>query len=245
MNSPDDSSYGLGNVILTTLDCHKTCSTCTGPGLAHCLTCYQGNTLNSASGECITGCPVNQYYHKLNYQCYVTCPSGYVGDVASKTCVEGLTCHSECATCSGAKNSQCLTCTGSRYLLGTYCVTSCGEGKYAKSSPNACDNCYDTCLTCNGAAENNCLSCPSGYFISSGRCVTSCPTGSYGDCPTKSCLTCHSNCASCDNGGMYNCLTCATPYWMHDNQCKAACPLGWYGDATRICKTCSTACKEF
>ena len=55
-------------------------------------------------------------------------------------------------------STECTACQGNKYLLGTSCVTDCGELYYANYKTHKCLSCGSGCQTCFGPYNTNCYS---------------------------------------------------------------------------------------
>ncbi len=129
-------------------DCDSSCSTCSGSS-TFCLTCP--NNQLASDGSCVGSCPSGTFS-------------------SSGSC---LTCHPDCATCSGSSFNQCSTCPSNRPVLNNgRCLPTCSKSQYFDSTSSSCVSCHSTCSTCSGPNENECLSCSSsGQYLRSGTCV--------------------------------------------------------------------------
>eukprot|EP00357_Protocruzia_adherens_P030655 CAMPEP_0114986614 /NCGR_PEP_ID=MMETSP0216-20121206/8525_1 /TAXON_ID=223996 /ORGANISM="Protocruzia adherens, Strain Boccale" /LENGTH=1320 /DNA_ID=CAMNT_0002349071 /DNA_START=266 /DNA_END=4228 /DNA_ORIENTATION=- len=123
-----DGTYADGS---TCKNCHTTCKTCDGATATDCLTC---ETTDYWFG----------YYYAANKQCVreVECPTNTYRD-GGQQC---LSCHGDCATCSGPTNSDCLSCPSSKYLK------TGGTGS---------------------TATDPCVSCAQTHYLAKGECVNS------------------------------------------------------------------------
>ncbi|GAA6029458.1 hypothetical protein JCM8097_003689 [Rhodosporidiobolus ruineniae] len=134
--------------------CSSSCATCSSTSASYCTSCTSSSAL-LLNGTCITSS---------------SCPTGYFApSTNTSTC---LTCHPDCATCSGS-STTCLTCPSSRPVLTSSgsCVPTCASTEYWDTSKSACVACSSGCATCSGAGSDACLSCASGSRLSSGKCV--------------------------------------------------------------------------
>ena len=176
--------------------------------------------------------------------CVSSCPATEYGNNSTNTCDQ---CNSSCQTCKGPGAGECLTCASGNLNFTSYCVSSCGNGKY--SSGGVCYSCLTQCSTCNSATA--CTGCNVvlgiAYYLQSNisSCVVSCPSGSYADSIHGQCMNCTSPCASCVNSDTY-CLSCvASKYLVYgQNSCANSCPDGQYViTGTYTCGLCSVNCK--
>ncbi|CAE6494275.1 unnamed protein product [Rhizoctonia solani] len=90
------------------------------------------------------------------------------------TCVS---CHADCATCSGPGSTQCSTCPPSRPVKSSdgRCLPalSCGAQSFFDSASGTCRSCDTGCASCAGAGGQMCTACPSGKILQAGQCVDS------------------------------------------------------------------------
>ncbi len=78
--------------------------------------------------QCITSCPINNYYADLiNFIC--------------------KNCDKSCLTCKGDTNNDCLTCDESIYYLFEFkCLLNCPENTFPINKPQKiCEACHINC----------------------------------------------------------------------------------------------------
>lgn len=95
-----DESFGIRDVTISIYICHYTCSTCNGPLINNCLSCYTGMTIDSSN---MCKCNSANYYLVTLANCNIA------------PCSSCSLCHSSCSTCNGASSSNCLTCATSYF----------------------------------------------------------------------------------------------------------------------------------
>ena len=213
--------------------CDATCTTCSGPGAAECLSCAVEAYPFLHGATCAASCPDTGYYVAM---------SGAQG--AQGTCAA---CAASCLSCSGPASTECLSCpsSGTPYFDDGACVASCPNGKFldGAASPAACAACDATCHTCSGAGNASCLSCTAGVAFSSGACVSSCATGTYDS--GGSCVGCDAACLTCDLSAA-NCTSCSASTYHQTNlassSCVAQCANGTYASSVGACEGCDASC---
>ncbi|CEL54465.1 Proprotein convertase subtilisin/kexin type 5 OS=Rattus norvegicus GN=Pcsk5 PE=2 SV=3 [Rhizoctonia solani AG-1 IB] len=116
----------------------------------------------------------------LDGKCVGSCPSGTILSQSVSTNSTGttcLSCHADCATCSGPGSTQCSTCPPSRPLKSSdgRCLpaSSCGAQSFFDSASGSCRACDAGCANCAGAGVQMCTACPVGKVLQSGQCVDS------------------------------------------------------------------------
>ncbi|GAB1517014.1 hypothetical protein RhiTH_000057 [Rhizoctonia solani] len=116
----------------------------------------------------------------LDGKCVGSCPSGTILSQSPSTNSTGttcLSCHADCATCSGPGSTQCSTCPPSRPLKSSdgRCLpsSSCGAQSFFDSASGTCRSCDAGCSSCAGAGGQMCTACPVGKVLQSGQCVDS------------------------------------------------------------------------
>lgn len=253
------------NSLGTCVNCQQSCLTCYGGLRTNCITCNQGELLQS-DGSCMNQCAADKYYNSTNtycsscnakyginctlcdqYNCYA-CSSGLLS-TDSQSCISVCTgstylLNGACSTCP----QYCLTCISSTYctacLTSTYayyqnlCYKVCPTGSY---NSNGCLPCNSTsCVACLNSA-NNCSSCKTPYLLNyPNQCVLQCLSGYYEGSTTKSCLACISPCATCTSAT--NCTTCITSLYLYSSTCTASCPTGTYSTNDMKCIACLYPC---
>ena len=137
------------NLQLVVLACSSACASCSGTA-ENCLTC----TNRLASGNCAS-----------------TCPEGSFN--SSSTCV---TCHGDCAACSGPSFNQCTKCPPNRPVFSNgRCLRTCGsKTQFFDPSLSLCQPCHSSCSSCSAAGSNHCLACSnSSAILQNGACSSS------------------------------------------------------------------------
>ncbi|KXN84120.1 Furin-like protease 2, partial [Leucoagaricus sp. SymC.cos] len=141
---------------MTCQSCDSSCATCLGSA-TFCLTCSSSNQLSS-NGQCVpaSSCPKNTFPNPSTSSC--------------------LSCHPDCATCSGSSFNQCTTCPPNRPVLSNgRCMPTCSKNEYWDASSNSCKTCDSSCGSCSGPGASSCLSCTNenNLVLRSGSCVAS------------------------------------------------------------------------
>ncbi|KAF8894822.1 hypothetical protein BD779DRAFT_865614 [Infundibulicybe gibba] len=133
---------------LTCTACDSTCGTCAGAS-TFCLTCA-GNQLAS-SGKCVSTCPSNSFS-------------------SSGSCI---TCHPDCASCSGPSFNQCSSCPPDRPVLTNgRCLPTCSKSQFFDKTSTTCQTCDSSCSSCSGPGPSNCLACSSSnQVLRAGSCA--------------------------------------------------------------------------
>ena len=105
----------------------------------------------AAAGKCVSSCPSNTFS-------------------STGSC---LTCHPDCATCSGGGFNQCTSCPSNRPVLTNgRCLPTCGQSQFFDSTSSACRSCDSSCSSCSGPGPSNCLACSSStQVLAAGSCV--------------------------------------------------------------------------
>ncbi|KAF6764653.1 FRAS1 protein [Ephemerocybe angulata] len=158
---------------LTCIACSSSCGTCAGSA-DFCLTC-PGNLL-AADGKCVSTCPTTSFTSTSN-----TVPP-------ANAC---LTCHPDCATCSGPAFNQCTSCSATRPVLSAVtgatagrCLPTCSKNQFFDATSRTCQSCDSSCASCSGAGPSKCLSCSSSrQIVRGGQCLDATCTGSTGVLP--------------------------------------------------------------
>ncbi|KAL4254394.1 hypothetical protein ABKN59_003636 [Abortiporus biennis] len=140
---------------LTCTACDSSCSSCAGSS-TFCLTC--SNNQLASQGKCVA-----------------TCPSGSFS--SSGACIS---CHPDCATCSGQSFNQCSSCPTSRPVLTNgRCLETCSKSQFFDKTSSTCQSCDSSCSSCSGSGPTNCLACSNpGQVLRGGTCVSLTCTGS-------------------------------------------------------------------
>jgi hypothetical protein len=105
----------------------------------------------ASAGKCVSSCPSNTFS-------------------SSGSC---LTCHLDCATCSGGSFNQCTSCPSNRPVLTNgRCLPTCGQSQFFDSTSSTCKLCDSSCSSCSGLGPSNCLACSSStQVLIAGSCV--------------------------------------------------------------------------
>lgn len=110
-----------------------------------------------------------------NGSCVSSCSSSSIS--TNGAC---LSCHPDCATCSGTSFNQCSTCSPDRPVLTSdgRCVPTCDKNEFLDPTTNKCVQCDSSCSSCAGASANQCMGCSDpNSILSAGSCVkASCKT---------------------------------------------------------------------
>ncbi|PFH53554.1 hypothetical protein AMATHDRAFT_73358 [Amanita thiersii Skay4041] len=147
---------------VTCIPCSPTCSTCAGSA-DFCLSCPRNGLV--FAGKCMNSCPSNTVEG--------------ISSNNSRTC---LSCHADCATCSGPSFTQCTSCPTLRPVLSNgRCLATCGRGQFLDSGSKSCQSCDPECASCAGPENNQCLSCKGNdRVLHAGLCVAAQCQGSGG-----------------------------------------------------------------
>lgn len=178
---------------------NSSCYSCTVPACSSCLTgqnicstCYQGYSLNNATGTCVPNTPA-----PCNYPC-ATCNS-----------------NGSCATCFYTFSSQ-PAANGSCFVCSTpFCQTCLSN---STTTCTACNNRYllvnGTCQlnfipNCQNALNNSCLNCASGFTVQNGNCVSCSAAGPA--CTSCQIINATTICTFCTSGNVLvggQCVLC-------------------------------------
>ena len=226
-------------------------SGCESCDVVGCLVC-------SSEGVCSRCEQPLWLLNQTSETCVHSCPPGYYGNTATRTC---HTCDAACLTCAdGISGTSCTSChvTLALYdgacveecprdrllwnITSAVCVNQCPRGSYRRmTSPSPlCLPCATTCQQCLGVADN-CTSCvTSGHMlVTRGNRVTSCeprcPVGQY-PAVDKRCVHCDdSRCGRCYVGGQY-CSSCIDQsYLLEMGRCLSSCSSGLYPNPNKAC----------
>lgn len=132
------------------LACDSGCATCAGSP-SFCMTCT--SNLVASAGRCVS-----------------SCPSGTTPSSSGGSC---LTCHPDCASCSGTSFTQCTACPSNRPVLSNgRCLPTCSKSQYFDKASGTCQACDGSCASCSGPGGSQCLSCSSpSQVLRGGGCV--------------------------------------------------------------------------
>lgn len=204
----------LAGLVLSSgncVPCLAGCNVCSSTSFGTCLSCAQGNYLNTLEGNICTPCSSGCFV--CNDLGCLACSNGYF-------LTENFECQQSCllpcATCSPSNPALCTSCVAgysfnSKGLQNCVPQTGCSKTGNCTVCPfnykliftNTPTNKNQTCLACN--AQSNCARCTSGNV----SVCTSCLSGSYLN-PSGVCVSCTAGCSSCL--GKSICLICATGY---------------------------------
>jgi len=194
------SKGGLAQCV----QCHDTCSECSGQDMRSCTSCGQGLVLEA--GMCIAACTSSFYK---------------TGSVCEP-------CSNLCASCSGPESDKCLSCPPGQLHKGQTCVEECPEGFFVNEEEQTCEQCFPTCNQCTGPSSHQCTKCIAGFTMSGGRCTSTCSEGLYNDKDLNYCKPCHVSCLNCTDSGTGACLSCKAPLAKNPstNECWPCCRAG-------------------
>ena len=188
--------------------------------------CQRGDTIKSCKywSNVWVSCS-GPYLPTAPEQCTKSCPANYYPRRGDNVCHR---CASPCWNCS-EHAQKCTSCPPQRYLLGTNCVTDCGDGYHGNTETGSCMECASQCKTCLSGPRNDtcntcrrnlhlsgtmCLpKCESPLFSINGRCVGVCPEGTYHEHSNATCISCSSDCLACrkNRRGAIVCTKCKLP----------------------------------
>ncbi|XP_039291370.1 furin-like protease 2 [Nilaparvata lugens] len=231
--------------------CHSSCETCSGDGVAQCVTCRSGRLF--LDGTCHAVCPDGYYGDKKRRECMtcprgcatcnsatcLTCHAGYTLDKKARCVKQGTarcapseyfgetrceTCHATCNTCDGSLAGDCLTCASPLLLENATCVAACSRGFYADPTRAVCVPCLHACTQC--VSRINCTACQPGLHLQSGQCRATCANGYYNDVGT--CSKCYLSCMTCSGPRRDQCVTCPQGWQLAAGECHPECPQGFF-----------------
>lgn len=145
-----------GAYLTQILACDQSCNSCSGSA-TFCLTC--SNNQLASGGKCVSSCPPGTFS-------------------SAGAC---LSCHPDCASCSGASFTQCTVCPSSRPVLSSgRCLPTCSQNQFYDTTSSQCQTCDSSCSSCSGPGPSNCLACSSStQVLRAGSCVPAhCETSS-------------------------------------------------------------------
>jgi hypothetical protein len=217
-------AWGIKELLLHVMVCDPSCSACSGPTSADCVSCPANQAVSS--GVCV--CNTASNYYNLSGTCTTNCGSLY-RNPSTFSCV---------STCSwpyafGYNNS------------GTFeCRISCPPSYYQNYSNSLCvSSCFQPGV-----------SIASNYYMFDGSnriCSNTCPTGTFGDPQSGSCVaTCPAYNSSTNDGYFssggycYEICPLATLFaYLPQRACLSSCPLGYFknyasknGSTASICE---------
>jgi len=189
--APTCSNGYWGNRTTNQCDlCDSSCSACTGPTNAECLSCPTGYYV------------LSQSCHLCDPTC-LTCDGRYNSDCLSCLhflvltsmrclCSSGMyynsnpwpdicsNCSDPCVTCFGPSSSNCSSCPNGLVLCNSQCLQACPYSSYFNNDALMCITCDDSCSACFGQYPNRCLICKNyNLFLFQGTCLDEWPIGSY------------------------------------------------------------------
>ena len=126
-----------GGQFISSIFAHQ-CDLCA----ANCVTCVDRADKCTSTGGCLNG----MFYHAPTFQCLITCPNGYYGEVGNYTCTA---CLDGCELCYGATTSTCTKCKMlpdgvTPYFKFPYtdvCGPTCPTGFFGQTLAFRCDPC--------------------------------------------------------------------------------------------------------
>eukprot|EP01017_Pseudomicrothorax_dubius_P006222 TRINITY_DN1173_c0_g1_i10.p1 TRINITY_DN1173_c0_g1~~TRINITY_DN1173_c0_g1_i10.p1 ORF type:complete len:751 (-),score=71.85 TRINITY_DN1173_c0_g1_i10:72-2324(-) len=211
------------------IQCHPSCTLCSGPGANECLECPPNADLktggNGATCECKEGFHVETQtpLKCTKSNCDSTCKT--CSGPAKNQCTsckhtnaklingECNSCHPVCATCDEYNEFKCKSCGQNQDLVdqngGKTC--KCKNGFYSeKASPLNCQayTCDKSCKECKGPKNDQCTSCPQDYELINGKCEK---------------IICHPNCKTCSGSKDNQCTSCVDGATLKDTQNGKTC----------------------
>jgi len=174
-------SMDSNNVTSCTIDCHVSCSQCSGTAASDCFICRDGYRLTSTAmgkGTC-AWCPAGKGRARL-----MAMPAT-VADEADSVCTATCDTTKGCSRCS--TNTDCVNCDAGYRWDGqakcAWCTMNMGKdadtmsywGNTTALTNSACTTtCTGTnCGTCSAMAPSVCLACASGMMLKNGKCMAS------------------------------------------------------------------------
>ncbi|KAJ7327207.1 hypothetical protein JRQ81_016966, partial [Phrynocephalus forsythii] len=152
--------YYLDFPTKTCKECDWSCNACDGPRNTDCSQCMDGYVLQD--GACAGRCP----------------PAFYRAFDRCERCDD-----KHCLQCQAA--GACTHCEAPFFLLGSQCVSACGNRFYEDRGEQKCSACPNGCLECDGSSV--CLVCDSAVFLHEGHCISHCGHGFYGNPRSREC----------------------------------------------------------
>ncbi|KAL4484495.1 hypothetical protein ABPG74_019672, partial [Tetrahymena malaccensis] len=135
------------------IQCHKSCSQCSGTQEDQCTKCnidmgfYQFSDLNCKECNTIDG----------NFIDHDKC----------------IKCHQSCQTCVGEKENQCQKCNNALglYLFSDNTCRKCNTNNSYFIDGGNCIACHKNCKICFGAKNDQCQECYENYQIDKNTCL--------------------------------------------------------------------------
>ncbi|KAF8553773.1 growth factor receptor domain-containing protein [Imleria badia] len=172
--------------------CGPKCTSCQIPNFnvastinqAQCTGCLPGYVLSQQA--CVQSCPSGTFLSPTdNLTCTacsssanycLTCNNGLLasnGSCVSSSSGTCVTCHPDCATCSGGSFNQCTSCNKNLPVpTNGRCLATCSQNQYFDVTSSTCQSCDGSCASCSGSGPNNCLACSSSsQVLRGGTCV--------------------------------------------------------------------------
>jgi hypothetical protein len=198
--------------------CTIGCSFCTNLSTSGCTSCFDGFTLSSSGGGCLTGCPPGQY--NVTGKCV--------------NCLPGSFCPG-----NGSAVVPCPIGTASN-LTGLASCPWCAPGSYMQSTGAlACIICPNQ-FVCplNGTIQPQ--PCPAGYTCTIGCAIPQiCPAGTFAPSYSDTCSSCLAG-FSCPSPGLSAQYPCTAGYFCNTTlSSQAPCLAGYFSLALATsCSTC-------
>lgn len=250
-------SFLLGSTCLTNCGSLYISDTNSGSGPNICISCASPClTCSLLTTDCTTCITTPTKYYLYNNVCYNPCPAETYSDNGTQSC---LLCLNLCSVCS-VTSTNCSACDTAgpyiSYLLGSTCVTNCGNNYISNTNngagPNVCIICISPCLTCSLIATNctSCIIAPSIHYLYNHVCYDPCPAETYSDISNQLCYPCLNLCSICSISSL-NCSACDTigPYtsYLLGSSCVINCGNTYvadtnFGSGPNTCILCDNNC---
>ncbi|CAL9697512.1 unnamed protein product [Knipowitschia caucasica] len=205
------------------VQCHLTCSECSGHELFQCTAC--GLDEDGVERFLLQG------------RCVPHCPRGLYADRAVSSC---LPCARNCELCTDA--NLCAKCQDRYRLQSGRCQQAvCDIGQVQDPDTGECVGCEAGCSACSTENRAICNSCSDGYFLFRYKCRRHCPQRTYADPERRTCVSCPAPCTDCSSSS--TCLSCLNGYFLNGVACVKQCPQQTFGDTSGWrCQTCHSSC---
>jgi len=151
------------------------------------------------------------------------CPSGYVSDLSSQTCV--TSCSGVIDYANGKCSTYCPTNTAKVAGPPVECYAYCPAGTYedvitagvAGETTRGCTACAGNCATC--LDSTSCLTCtpPYLYHEDVNECYLTCQSGFQYESENNFCQACRTGCTACSS---------LLYLYATDSTCVEECPIG-------------------